>query len=186
MDAESACDALFPEAMWVPYTGPGVSLCLFVKRQFEEYVAQHGHEPSVVIMQNHGLVVAADTAEEIDALHEQVFATLKDAYRNAGLDTRSLIFETERADSPLQVEPVSPDEQGLAVRPAKGAVRDHIDGNWNCFQQIASGRNHIDACLIFVSGLIRRRRIVQSCRRVDPTSPIDSNAVGASIPAPIQ
>ena len=119
-DAESACDALFPEAMWVPYTDPGVSLCLFVKRQFEEYVAQHGHEPSVVIMQNHGLVVAADTAEEIDALHEQVFATLKDAYRNAGLDTRSLIFETERADSPLQVEPVSPDEQGLAVLRCSG------------------------------------------------------------------
>lgn len=88
-DAEAACQLLFPDAMWVPYVDPGVTLCLLVKRQFEEYIQRHGREPFVIIMQNHGLIVAADTLDEIHALHKKVFGVLEDAYRAAGLDTSS-------------------------------------------------------------------------------------------------
>ena len=119
-DAESACHALFPEAMWVPYVDPGVTLCLLVKRQFEEYITEHGREPSVIIMQNHGLVIAADTLEEIDALHEQVFETLGDAYRNTGLDTRSPVFDCELAEPPPPVDLINHTEQDLTVLKCSG------------------------------------------------------------------
>lgn len=88
-EAETASQMLFPDAMWVSYVDPGVTLCLLVKRQFEEYIQRYGREPSIIIMQNHGLVVAADTLDEIEALHKRVFMVLEDAYRAAGLDTSS-------------------------------------------------------------------------------------------------
>lgn len=98
-NAESACRDLFPQALWVPYVDPGVTLCLQVMRQFEDYVKTHGCEPSVVIMQNHGLVVAADELAEIDQIHGYIFDALEIAYNNAGLDTECPEFETEETDA---------------------------------------------------------------------------------------
>jgi rhamnose utilization protein RhaD (predicted bifunctional aldolase and dehydrogenase) len=85
----------------VAYADPGVTLCLLVKRQFQDYIERNGHEPSVIFMQNHGLVVAADQLDDIDAIHEQVFGVLEDTYRDAGLDTRGPIVTTEEAGPSL-------------------------------------------------------------------------------------
>jgi len=98
-NAESACRELFPEALWVPYIDPGVTLCLQIKRQFEAYVGERGREPSVIIMQNHGLVVAADDLDEIDLIHEHVFSALKGVYRSAGLETGYTDFIAEEVDA---------------------------------------------------------------------------------------
>jgi len=98
-NAESACRELFPDALWVPYVDPGVTLCLHVKRQFEDYVSEHGCEPSVIIMQNHGLVVAADELAEIDLIHERIFKVLEDTYRSAGLGTGIPDFVAEESNA---------------------------------------------------------------------------------------
>jgi rhamnose utilization protein RhaD (predicted bifunctional aldolase and dehydrogenase) len=98
-NAESACRDLFPEALWVPYVDPGVTLCLQVMRQFEEYVRIHGCEPAVIIMQNHGLVVADNELAEIDRIHEHIFDVLEDTYESAGLDTECPEFATEETDA---------------------------------------------------------------------------------------
>jgi len=98
-NAESACRELFPDALWVPYVDPGVTLCLQVKQQFEDYVRDHGAEPSVIIMQNHGLVVAANELAEIDLIHERIFRVLEDTYRKAGLDTDFPDFVAGKTDT---------------------------------------------------------------------------------------
>ena len=103
-NAETACQELFPDALWVPYVDPGVTLCLQVRRQFEAYVKDRGCEPSVIIMQNHGLVVAADELIEIDLIHERIFKVLEDTYKDAGLNTDFPVFETEEASSLLASE----------------------------------------------------------------------------------
>ncbi len=103
-NAESACRKLFPEALWVPYVDPGVTLCLHVKRQFEDYVRNHGREPSLVIMQNHGLVVAADELAEIDLIHEQIFKALEATYKKAGLDTDCPEYQVEEVSSMMVTE----------------------------------------------------------------------------------
>ena len=96
-DAESACRTLFPEAMWMPYVDPGVTLSLQAKQQIDEYVGIHGREPSIIFMQNHGLVVTADELSEIDRIHQQVFEVLKNSYRRAGVDTSRPVFQFEQA-----------------------------------------------------------------------------------------
>ncbi len=51
---------MFPEALMVPYATPGVELA---KVYFKKY-QQHGRGISVVFLQNHGLLVSAETADE--------------------------------------------------------------------------------------------------------------------------
>lgn len=132
-NAASACQELFPEALWVAYVDPGVTLCLQVKRQFEAYVSEHDCEPSVIIMQNHGLVVAADELEEIDLIHERIFKTLEDTYRKAGLDTGFPVSEAREVNTlPLDELTAITDLKPVTARcpgidPAPGPLTpDHV------------------------------------------------------------
>ncbi len=90
-----ACKELFPEALWVEYIDPGYTLCMEVRKRIETYKAQHGHEPKLLILQNHGIFIAADTADEIRALYKQAMATLQAAYDQAGLSPDLDIAEAE-------------------------------------------------------------------------------------------
>ncbi|MCP4047343.1 MAG: class II aldolase [Gammaproteobacteria bacterium] len=133
INAESACRELFPDALWIPYVDPGVTLCLQAKQQFEDYVRDHGAEPSVIIMQNHGLVVAADDLNEIDLIYERIFEVLEDIYRSAGLDTKHPDFVVEPTDTLPACELVSNIDPGIlalecpGIHPSPGPLTpDHI------------------------------------------------------------
>ncbi|MDR0929952.1 MAG: SDR family NAD(P)-dependent oxidoreductase, partial [Oscillospiraceae bacterium] len=76
-DGEALCGSLLGEgAVWVPLTKPGYTLALACYKAFAAQQAQLGSYPQVAVLQNHGLFIAADTVEEIDALTEQVMAAL--------------------------------------------------------------------------------------------------------------
>jgi len=60
--------------LWVPYLRPGLPLSKYIKRHKQP-------ETNVVILGNHGLVVAADTVGEASFLMEQVRACLKQTQR---------------------------------------------------------------------------------------------------------
>ncbi|MFH1880695.1 MAG: SDR family NAD(P)-dependent oxidoreductase [Bacillota bacterium] len=72
-DGEKACAELFlGKAVWVPLTKPGYTLAKACRDMFADYEKACGCTPNLLFMQNHGVIVAADTAEEIDALMELV------------------------------------------------------------------------------------------------------------------
>lgn len=72
------CGALFgDEAVWVPLTKPGYILGKVCYDAFARYRAAHGADPKILLMQNHGLIVAADTVTEVDALMEKIMAALR-------------------------------------------------------------------------------------------------------------
>jgi len=55
------------EALWVSYTDPGLPLARAIVDARRGYEARTGQPaPSVTLMQNHGLIVGGDSAEEID------------------------------------------------------------------------------------------------------------------------
>lgn len=63
--------------IWVPYINPGFCLTLKIKEEMEAAVARTGKLPAVVFMENHGLIVTADTSEECLRLHEEVNNEIK-------------------------------------------------------------------------------------------------------------
>ena len=70
---EQAARELFgDEALWVPYTDPGYRLARLMQEKLAAYRAAHRGDPRIVLMQNHGLVVAADSPAEIRSLTDEV------------------------------------------------------------------------------------------------------------------
>jgi rhamnose utilization protein RhaD (predicted bifunctional aldolase and dehydrogenase) len=89
LGGKAAAAQLFPEALWVPYVDPGYTLCMVVRKAVQDYKAAHGNEPSLLFLENHGVFVCADTAEEIQAIYAHVMGTLARVY--AELDVHAKV-----------------------------------------------------------------------------------------------
>lgn len=81
---EAAAHELFPDAMWVPYVDPGYTLCMEIRRRLQA-VRGTPEEPKIVLLQNHGVFIAADSADEMRALYRRLMGTLCDAYQRRGI-----------------------------------------------------------------------------------------------------
>jgi len=82
---EEACKRLFPAALWVEYIDPGYTLCMEVRKRIEQYKSANGQEPELLVLQNHGIFISADTPDEIRDLYKQVMDALKGEYSRAGI-----------------------------------------------------------------------------------------------------
>ena len=94
-NGETVCAKLFPDALWVGYIDPGYTLCMHVRAEIEKYRAAKGHEPSMLFLENHGVFIAANTADEIRALYTKIMETLKAEYVNAGIATELPVGRTD-------------------------------------------------------------------------------------------
>ena len=79
-DAEKRTAELFgDEVVYVPYVDPGYILYKEVETRINAYRNRVGVEPKIILLQNHGIFVAADTTAEIHALYDQVIKKLDSA-----------------------------------------------------------------------------------------------------------
>lgn len=72
-DAEQIVHELFPKAVFVPYRKPGAALAEAYDKIYRVGEAQ-GADGSIVFLQNHGLVVSGEDADEVIGKTEQVLA----------------------------------------------------------------------------------------------------------------
>ena len=97
-DGESAFRRLFSErGIWVPFVDPGFTLAKAVREIFDDFVARKGRAPSIMFMQNHGLLVAGDSPEEIDAASAEIMKRLRAEVEASGIpqpDERAAAVDT--------------------------------------------------------------------------------------------
>ncbi len=84
-NGEAECARLFPSALWVPATDPGFILAKTVSDALAEYKKLHGRDTAVIFLQNHGVFVGANSAEEIDSIYSEIMDVLKNSYEKAGV-----------------------------------------------------------------------------------------------------
>jgi rhamnose utilization protein RhaD (predicted bifunctional aldolase and dehydrogenase) len=73
-----AAEELFGgEALWIESTNPGYILSLRVKNAMEEYRARRGRAASIILLQNHGVFVGADTTGGIREGYRRIMETVK-------------------------------------------------------------------------------------------------------------
>ncbi len=76
-EGAAAMRALFGDAaIWVPECEPGFVLAKTVREALVAYEKETGKVPSLVFLQNHGVFAAADTAEGIDKIYDDIFAAI--------------------------------------------------------------------------------------------------------------
>ncbi len=77
-NAEKATKELFGnEAVYIPYTDPGYVLFKEVETRINAYKKTHKKHPSVILLQNHGIFVGANTTTEIDAIYKKVIQKIE-------------------------------------------------------------------------------------------------------------
>jgi rhamnose utilization protein RhaD (predicted bifunctional aldolase and dehydrogenase) len=92
---EAAGKRLFPDALWVEYIDAGYTLSMELKGRIEQYTLEHGKGPEVILLKNHGIFVAADSAEEIRDLYAWVMETLRLEYEKASITATLEIADAE-------------------------------------------------------------------------------------------
>ncbi len=80
MAEQKASEIFGEEVLYVPYCDPGYILFILISGEIEKYNAKFGHDPKIVLIQNHGIFVATDTVEEIHALYSGVKNKLKSTF----------------------------------------------------------------------------------------------------------
>ncbi|MDR3268837.1 MAG: SDR family NAD(P)-dependent oxidoreductase [Tannerella sp.] len=88
------------EAVYIPYTDPGYTLFKEVENKIVAYRKAYGKEPSVLLLQNHGIFVGADSIEEVEAIYTRVIRTIEQA--------ASVSLETESVDIPDCAQEIIP------------------------------------------------------------------------------
>lgn len=61
---------------WVPYTDPGANLTFAIRDELRRVEKETGKVPSVILMQNHGIIVHDDDADTCLSIHEDANARL--------------------------------------------------------------------------------------------------------------
>ncbi|MFY9150456.1 MAG: SDR family NAD(P)-dependent oxidoreductase [Prolixibacteraceae bacterium] len=76
-DAEKRTAELFgDDVVYVPYVDPGYILYKEVETRMNAFRSRVGVEPKIILLQNHGIFVAADTTAEIHEMYTKVIAKL--------------------------------------------------------------------------------------------------------------
>ena len=70
--------------LWIPYTGPGYLLSSTVAEQLAAFPGAQGREPLCLLLQNHGIFLAAETTEEIRSGLRQIMAKLEEYFATHG------------------------------------------------------------------------------------------------------
>jgi NAD(P)-dependent dehydrogenase (short-subunit alcohol dehydrogenase family)/rhamnose utilization protein RhaD (predicted bifunctional aldolase and dehydrogenase) len=78
-NAEAETKNLFGgDAAYIPYTDPGYVLFKEVEKRISAFKAAGGKHPAIVLLQNHGIFVGADTVEEIEKLYRHVIGRIEE------------------------------------------------------------------------------------------------------------
>ena len=88
VNCKELCAAAFEGAdyAWgmVPYVDPGANLTFAIRDEMARVKAETGKAPSIIIMQNHGIIAHDDDADKVLQLHADANARLAAAYGITG------------------------------------------------------------------------------------------------------
>lgn len=98
--AENTLEIFGEEALYIPYTDPGYVLFMVIDAEIKKYKEKFNAEPKIVLLQNHGIFVAADTTEEIDVIYADVKKKLESAF-----ESFPIVEEIEVSEKLVEVLP---------------------------------------------------------------------------------
>lgn len=82
------------EAIYIPYIDPGYILFKAVETKILEFRAAKGYDPKVILLQNHGIFVSADTTQEVIDIYDEIIANIEKEIKTPIAETVLPISET--------------------------------------------------------------------------------------------
>jgi NAD(P)-dependent dehydrogenase (short-subunit alcohol dehydrogenase family)/rhamnose utilization protein RhaD (predicted bifunctional aldolase and dehydrogenase) len=78
--AEKSLEIFGEEVLYVSYSDPGYVLFTLIAEEIRKYNETFGCDPKIVLIQNHGIFVAADSIDEIHGIYAGVESKLKSTF----------------------------------------------------------------------------------------------------------
>lgn len=78
--AEKTLEIFGKEVLYIPYTDPGYILFIAIDEEIKKYKTKFNKEPQIVMLQNHGIFVAANSIDEINGIYAKIKSQLKNAF----------------------------------------------------------------------------------------------------------
>ncbi len=80
-NAKNLVIKLFGEkALFVPYTDPGYTLFKKLEAEIKNFRDRHSTDPQIILLENHGSFVSADSTEEIRKIYENIISVIETQY----------------------------------------------------------------------------------------------------------
>ncbi len=136
-DAMDHVSKLFgKDALYIQYTDPGYILFKEVEKQLQKFREKEGKDPAIILLQNHGIFVSADTTGEINKIYEEVFAKLGETVTRE-VPSGDLPVGDLSADilPALRMMLSKGGEKTLRVR--NNALVDHFTASFDSYQKIS-------------------------------------------------
>ena len=81
-NVEEHIEPLFgTDALYIPYTDPGYILFKEVETKVKDFRVKKGFDPKVILLQNHGIFVSADTTQEVIDIYDEIIANIEKAVK---------------------------------------------------------------------------------------------------------
>ncbi len=82
------------EAIYIPYIDPGYILFKAVETKILEFRAAKGYDPKVILLQNHGIFVSADTTQEVIDIYDEIIEKIEAEIKTPVDETALPVAET--------------------------------------------------------------------------------------------
>ena len=76
---------------------------LSCRKAMAAYAADHGEQPGIMFLQNHGVFVAENSAVDIQRQYHLIMSTLRAAYERAGVSTKLAVGPQPSAEAVARV-----------------------------------------------------------------------------------
>ncbi|WP_163709129.1 SDR family NAD(P)-dependent oxidoreductase [Mangrovibacterium lignilyticum] len=127
--AEKTAELFGDDVLYIGYDDPGYILFKVVEKAVLKYREEKGKEPAVILLQNHGVFVGADSIAEIKSIYDEIIGKLDAVYGE-----EALVEELPVAAEAAQIVPairMMVSSEGLkSVRLANNSLLDfYLDAN---------------------------------------------------------
>lgn len=124
------------EALYIGYTDPGYVLFKKLSAEIEKYRQVHGKDPQIILLENHGIFISADTTEEIRKLYQDVFERISSKIpRKFSFETREV---PDHAADVLPAIRMALSEQGLKIVSIRNnTLIEHFAEDQTRFQKVS-------------------------------------------------
>jgi len=118
------------DILWIPSANPGYILSRLVKTALAEYYAKHKKNASVILLENHGIFIGADTKEAVIKIYDEVMEKISAKIKRKPDFSDELRVTGEKF-------PQSSNHRTESSRFSKDAEEEKIKGILQTFRELA-------------------------------------------------
>ena len=136
-EIEKYLEELFgDQVVYIPYIDPGYVLFKEVEKQLTKFKADNGKAAQIIFLQNHGIFVAADSIDEIEAIYNDVFAKLNGALKEE-LSEKTLAIRDDIAEFVPAIRMMVSEEEIKTLKLRNNAVIAQFAKDAAAFEKVA-------------------------------------------------